>query len=359
MSPNPQPVTGVRTPVTFFGALGSVLIAVGLAAGFASPAHASNIMLVSDLGTFSVSEFDATSGAFIQPLSLPAGVGTGFGTGFNLPAGVAFGPNGAAYVADSDWLTNNGLIYEFDAATGAYVSTFITSSNISNPAGMTFGPNGDLYVANYGNGGVGFISAFDSSGNYLYQFGSTPVGATFLGLYSPQDVAFGLDGNLYVSDGSNGVSEFAPDGTFLGVFVPLGSGPGRPAGLANPWGLAFDSAGNLYVADIGGSVVDQFSAAGTFLGQYVTSASILTQPTDIAFGPDHNLYVANSGAVAQVLGPDNAVPFVSYPDVTSPQFLAFSGTAPVPEPATFMLFGLGGIALAILRRRHRGAASAA
>jgi DNA-binding beta-propeller fold protein YncE len=216
---------------------------------------------------------------------------------------------------------------------------------------MTFGPGGNLYVANAGSGGNGFISVFDPSGALVTTFGSTPdVG--FLGLWYPNSVVFGPDGDLYVSDGLNGVVRFSAAGAFLGVFVPLGSRTDAPANLSNPTGLAFDQNGNLYVADKTLSVVDEFSSAGVFLGTFVPTSSSLVQPMGLAFGPDSKLYIANGGQISQADG-STVQQLISYPLVTSPDYLAFTSSASVPEPGTFALFALGiGCLGAAMRRRQ-------
>jgi len=326
----------------------SLVALLFLFAASALPTRAGTILIVSDVSSFNVTEFDGASGVLVRQLSLPMGVGTGFGNGFNTPTGVAIGPNGALYVADMQFSSNDGIIYKFDPATGAYLGVFAASSALSEPSAITFGPNGDLYVANF-NAGSSFISVFDPSGAFVTEFGEAPSGL-FGGLDYPEGLAFGPDGNLYVTDGINGVTQFDAAGNLLGIFVPLGSGPGLPANLSNPFGVAFDALGNLYVTD--SSIVDQFNSAGTFLGTYVPNSAGLADIASIAFGPGGNLYVANAGAVSQVNGA--AVnSFVSFPDVVSPDFLAFSVTS-VPEPGTLLMLSLAvfGLAFYRFRRRH-------
>jgi streptogramin lyase len=311
------------------------------------PVHAGSFLFLSDLSTSGVSQLD-TSGNIVQQHSRPPGAGTGFGNGFDNPTGLAVDQNGVVYVADISTDSLNGEIYRFDGTTGAYLDQFVSSGALANPSGMTFGPSGDLYVANAGYDSNGFISVFDPSGALVTTFGSA-TGPGFLGLWYPHSVVFGPDGDLYVSDGLNGVVRFSAAGAFLGVFVPLGSGPDTPANLSNPAGLAFDQSGNLYVADETLSVVDEFSSAGVFLGTFVPTSSSLDQPTGMAFGPDSKLYIANAGQISQADG-STVQQFVSYPLVISPDYVAFASS--VPEPGTFALFALGiGCLGAGLRRR--------
>ena len=63
------------------------------------------------------------------------------------------------------------------------------------------------------------------------------------------------------------------------------------SGLDEPEGLAFDSAGNLYVADSGDGIISEINSAGSVS----TFASGLNSPAGLTFDPSGNLYVANTG----------------------------------------------------------------
>lgn len=79
-----------------------------------------------------------------------------------------------------------------------------------------------------------------------------------------------------------GIEKFdAVTGADLGRFVNTG---------LNPTGLAFDSAGNLYVANYSGNTIMRFSRDG--VGSAFASAG-LNMPTQMAFDSKGNLYVAN------------------------------------------------------------------
>ena len=74
--------------------------------------------------------------------------------------------------------------------------------------------------------------------------GSTTPTATLTGLNNPFALAFDSSGNLYVvnydNNGNSIVSKFAPGSTTPTATL---------TGLNNPFALAFDSSGNLYVAN--------------------------------------------------------------------------------------------------------------
>ena len=81
-----------------------------------------------------------------------------------------------------------------------------------------------------------------STGN-IYEFTPGGVQSTFAsGLNYPAGLAFNSAGNLFVADiGSGNIYEFTPGGV-QSTFA---------SGLNTPEGLAFNSAGNLFVADHG------------------------------------------------------------------------------------------------------------
>lgn len=108
-------------------------------------------------------------------------------------------------------------------------------------------------------------------------------------------VATDLAGDLAIADRTNGRVLLVPaaSGTFSGQAMTAGdiysvagdtgagySGDGGPATAASlflPWGLAFDSAGNLVILDAGNRRVRVVAASdGTFYGQPMTTGDIYT-----------------------------------------------------------------------------------
>ena len=71
--------------------------------------------------------------------------------------------------------------------------------------------------------------------------------------------------------------------------------------LPDPYGLAFDSAGNLYVSNYGNNTIQQFSSTGTDLGVFADSSDGLNGPVGLAFGavpePTSALVLLGSGAL--------------------------------------------------------------
>lgn len=75
-------------------------------------------------------------------------------------------------------------------------------------------------------------------------------------------------------------------------------------GLNSPTGLAFDTQGNLLVADTQAGNIHKFSAAGADLG--VFAAANLTQPYGLTFAGDGSLYVSANNDIVRLAGTTGA-----------------------------------------------------
>lgn len=131
---------------------------------------------------------------------------------------------------------------------------------------------------------------------------------------TPRNVAVGPDGTIYVADsGNNRIQRFSEDGTFLtawghvckmyenqqGCQAVDGAG-----GFYDPWGLAVDADGFVYVADTWNHRVQKFTADGEFVtmwGVYgtteeaTTSPGLFWGPRDVAIDPQGLIYVSDTG----------------------------------------------------------------
>lgn len=227
------------------------------------------------------------------------------------PIDLAFDPQGRLLILDE--LGPCLLRLEADSTLGV-VSQFEPGAQ---PKALSVAPQGRVLVADYGLRRVVVVqeqgAGLPLAGNGLLRASGEGGPALNASLYQPFGLAHDPQGNLYVADRRNHlVRRVRPDGIIervAGTGLPGFGGEGGPARLAlldQPLGLAFDPAGNLYIADSGNRRVRRLDSQGllrTAAGGGEAPAeeggpalqSALTLPVDLSFGPDGALYIADAG----------------------------------------------------------------
>jgi uncharacterized protein (TIGR03437 family) len=172
-----------------------------------------------------------------------------------------------------------------------------SAARLNTPYGIAVDRAGNLYIADLGN-------------HRVRKMGPDGTITTVPGtekLLAPRNVALDASGVLYISEfAGHRVWRLRSDGvveTVAGNGVPGFSGDGGPAAaaqLSSPAGLAFDSAGNLYIADSGNQRVRKVAGGviTTVMGSDGPGAVPGTQldlPTSVAVDRAGNLYAADSG----------------------------------------------------------------
>ena len=129
---------------------------------------------------------------------------------------------------------------------------------------------------------------------------------------NPWSVAVDFMGNVFVADRSNfTVREITPTGrvsTFAGLPGRTGQidGPGSYARFADPHGVVVDSAGNVYVADTGNGPIRMISPSGM-----VRTLSGIANVQNIAVGEAGSIYVQDDNGIHKITSDGTATTFPS------------------------------------------------
>jgi len=242
----------------------------------------------------------------------------------NYPAGVAVDSAGNLLIADSlnervRKVALNGIIttvagdgdYRYGGDGGP-----ATNAALNSPRLIAVDNVGRLFIADTDNhrirqvGPAGAITTV--VGNGIDGYSGDGGAATSAALLYPSGVALDNASNLFVADsGNNRIRKVNPAGTIdtvAGNGTQGYSGDGGPAtsaALNDPYGVAVDSAGNLFIADAGNNRIRMVNPAGaitTVAGNGVAGYSgdggpaisgKLDQPHGIAVDGAGNLFIAD------------------------------------------------------------------
>jgi sugar lactone lactonase YvrE len=155
------------------------------------------------------------------------------------------------------------------------------------------------------------------AGNGTRGYSGDAGSATSAQLSFPSGVAIDTTGNLFIADSSNGrIRKVTPDGTIRtvaggGTQYPGDGGPATAAQLYDPYGVAVDLAGNLFIADTFHKCVRKVTPDGVIssVGScYLNPGSSNPAPYGVAVDTAGNLFISwyywDSSSYIQKMTPD-------------------------------------------------------
>ncbi len=263
------------------GTIGSATLVNGVAAFTTSSLATGTVTVSASYG--GTANFAASATGMIETI---AGNGIGGYTGNNGlataaelfgPWGLVFDSSGDLYIADS----HNNVVREVVKATGDIIvvagngiagysgdNGSAITAELHNPNSLAIDSSGDLFISDADNNVVrevvkatGDIIDFAGNGTAGYSGNGGP--ATAAELRHPNGLAFDSSGDLFIAEGGNNlirevvkatgdIITFAGNGT---VGYSGDGGPATAAELNGVDGLAFDSSGDLFIADVGNNVI--------------------------------------------------------------------------------------------------------
>jgi DNA-binding beta-propeller fold protein YncE len=168
---------------------------------------------------------------------------------FQRPRDLAFAPDGSLYIADTDnqRIQHLGVDGEALQSWGSFADITQGAADggtFNQPWGIAVGPDGSVYVADTWNHR---IQKFTAEGQFIKMWGYFGTGENPDAFWGPRDVAVDAQGRVFVTDtGNKRVVVFDSDGNFINQFGSAGLDQGQ---FDEPVGLAIDNQGQVYVAD--------------------------------------------------------------------------------------------------------------
>ena len=176
---------------------------------------------------------------------------------------------------------NGGYIREYHINSGVPI-TNIASGTITSCYDIVFDESGNLYSADFN---VGIVHKIDVVTN------TSSIFINDTNIDSPSALVIAPNGNLLVANNSNNkIFEYAlPSGSFVGEFASASSP------LSNPMGMIIGWDGNLYVSSSNTNSVLKFNGtSGLFISEFVTIGSGgLNSPRGIVFDNQGSLLVCS------------------------------------------------------------------
>jgi trimeric autotransporter adhesin len=193
---------------------------------------------------------------------------------FNYPRCVAVDTLKNMYIADTEnhcirmVMKKTGIVTNV-AGTGSVGSTGdggqAVLATLNSPYGVAVDASGNVFIADTLNNLIRVVTKADglintAAGTGLYGDGSGDGGpATAAGLSNPYSIAFDTAGNLYIADTLNNRIRMVSTLTgIISTVVGIGSfgysgdgGPAILAALSSPASVAVDVSGNIYIVDSG------------------------------------------------------------------------------------------------------------
>ena len=237
--------------------------------------------------TIRVIATDGTVSTLAGTAGAPGSVnGTGGAARFFSPSGLAIATDGTVFVSDTfnhiiRRVSINGVVTTVAGTAGSQgaVNGAGASARFSYPYGLAIDSWSNLYVADSISHAVRKIDTLGgvtTVAGTIGVAGSVDNSGILASFNQPSGIAIDLAGNIYVADTSNSTIRLISAGGVVTTLAGTAGSPGTADGVISaarfrqPFGIAIDSTGNLYIADTRNHTIRRTG--------YSAAPSIVTQP---------------------------------------------------------------------------------
>ncbi len=166
------------------------------------------------------------------------------------------------------------------------------------PRDLAIAKDGTLYIADTDNNRIQHLTINGQVIQVWGSFGDSTTteapGGTF---NQPWGIAIDQDGYVYVADTWNHrIQKFTMDGKFVKMWGYFGQGE-APTAFWGPRDIAIDKQNRLFISDTGNKRIVVFDSDGNFLGAFGQAGmqpGEFDEPVGLAFAPNGHLYVADT-----------------------------------------------------------------